>query len=141
MRDTFFFQIHRIQKTMFRRGNQIFQDEKIPLQLEQFPILLTAYALDGLSQQEIADITQRDKSSIQRTLVLLEKKGLVRIEQDANDKRRNLIYVTDGGRFLAEKIKQLMRRVESETFSVLAEDEKRIAIYNMKEIADKLEKD
>jgi len=140
MRDTFFFQIHRIQKSVFRRGNQIFQDEKVPLHLEQFPILLTAHAMEGLSQTDIADITHRDKSSIQRTLATLERKGLVKIVQDANDKRRNLIYVTDGGKFLAEKIKQLMKRAEEETFAVLSEDERNAAIISMKEIADKLEK-
>jgi DNA-binding MarR family transcriptional regulator len=140
MRDTFFFQIHRIQKVMFRRGNQIFQDEKVPLQLEQFPILLTAYALEGQSQQEIADITNRDKSSIQRTLVALERKGLVNIVQDPNDKRRNLIYVTDGGKYMAEKIKSLMKRAEQETFAVLGDDDREAAIAAIKDVADKLEK-
>jgi DNA-binding MarR family transcriptional regulator len=140
MKDTFFFQVHRIQKAVFRKGNQIFQEEKVPLQLEQFPILLTAHAIGGMSQQEIADVTSRDKSSIQRTLIALERKGLVRIEQDAEDKRRNLIYVTDAGKYLAEKIKLLMKRAEQETFAVLSDEDKKIAIYNMKEIADKLDR-
>lgn len=140
MRDTFFFQIHRIQKVIFRRGNHIFQEAKVPLQLEQFPILLTAHAMEGMSQQEIADVTHRDKSSIQRTLGTLEKKGLIKIVQDANDKRRNLVYVTEGGKFLAEKIKELMKRAEQEAFSVLDPEERENAIANMKEVADKLEK-
>jgi DNA-binding MarR family transcriptional regulator len=140
MRDTFFFQLHRIQKAMFRRGNQIFHEAKVPLQLEQFPILLTAHAMEGLSQQEIADVTHRDKSSIQRTLITLEKKGLIKIEQDAGDKRRNLIFLTDAGKLLAEKIKQLMKQAEQETFAVLSQYERESAIANMKDIADKLEK-
>lgn len=140
MQDTFFFQIHRIQKMVIRRGNQIFQDEKIPLHLEQFPILLTAYAMDGMSQTEIAEITHRDKSSVQRTLATLQRKGLLTIEQDAGDKRRNMVYLTDGGKFLANRIKQLMKRAEQETFAALTAEERTIAIYNMKEVADKLEK-
>ena len=140
LRDTFFFQLHRIQKAIFRRGNHIFQEAKVPLQLEQFPILLTAHAMEGLSQQEIADVTHRDKSSIQRTLGTLEKKGLIKIVQDANDKRRNLIYVTDGGKYLAERIKELMKQAEQETFAVLSEEERNAAIGSIKEIADRLEK-
>lgn len=139
MRDTLFFQIHRIQKSMFRKGNQIFQEAKIPLQLEQFPILLAAYAHDGLSQQEIADITHRDKSSIQRTLGTLERKGFLKIMQDANDKRRNLVYVTDAGKYMSESIKDLMKRMEEETFKVLETEERQEAIANMKRIADRLE--
>ena len=138
MRDTFFFQVHRIQKQVFRIGNRIFQEAKIPLQWEQFPMLLTVHAMEGLSQQEIADITHRDKSSIQRTLVALEKKGFLNISQDAADKRRNVVYATDAGKYMAEKIKDLMKKTETETFSVLSNEERTTAIVNMKELADKL---
>lgn len=140
MRNTFFFQIHRIQKAIFRKGNHMFQEANIPLQLEQFPILLTAYSVEGLSQQEIADVTHRDKSSIQRTLVALEKKGLLKIVQDPGDKRRNLVYVTDAGKYLSEQIKVLMQRAEEATFSVLSDEDRQAAIQNMRDIADKLEK-
>ena len=139
MRDTIFFQVHRIQKAIFRKGNHLFQEQKIPLQLEQFPILLTVHTLEGLSQKDIAEITHRDKSSIQRTLVVLEKRGFIRVVQDAADKRRNLVFVTDAGRYVAENIKEIMKQTEKETFSIFSESERAVAIKNIKEIADKLE--
>lgn len=140
IKDTFFFQIHRIQKTIFRKGNQMFQDAEIGLQVEQFPILMVAAAYDGLSQQEIADITRRDKSSIQRTVVALVKKNLLKVSQDADDKRRNMVYATEEGKLLSKRIKKLIKKAEDEAFSVLPEEEKQSAIKSLKEVADKLEK-
>jgi DNA-binding MarR family transcriptional regulator len=139
MKDTFFFQIHRIQKAIFRKGNQIFQEANVTLQMEQFPILLSAHAVEGMSQQEIADVTRRDKSSIQRTLVALEKKGLLEIRQDATDKRRNLVYVTKEGKALAVKIKKLLKKSEEAAFAILSDEERKSAITTLKEVADKLE--
>ena len=139
MRDTFMFQIHRIQKMVFRRGNHLIQEQQLPLQLEQCPILLTVNALEGLSQQEIADITQRDKSSIQRTLVALERKGLLRVVQDPSDKRRNLIYTTDEGKTISLKLKKLFKQVEQDVFAILSTEEQQRAILNIKGIADRLE--
>lgn len=141
MKDTFFFQIHRIQKTIFRKGNQMFQEAKIDLQVEQFPILVSVAALDGVSQQKIAEVTRRDKSSIQRTLVALEKKGLVTVEQDTEDKRRNLVYATQDGKLLAVKLKKILKKAEEEVFKVITEDEKQAAMRSLKDVANKLEQE
>ncbi len=139
MKDTFFFQVHRIQKLLFRRWQQMFQEASIPIQLEQFPILLTIYAHDKLSQQEIADITQRDKSSIQRSLVTLERKGMLRITPDENDKRKNLVSITEAGTYLSVQIREILRQAEAETFAIFSESERATAIEGIKAIADKLE--
>lgn len=140
MKDTFFFQAQRIKRVIFRNAKQMFKEENINLKVDQFPILLTVHALEGMSQQEIADVTERDKSSAQRTLVSLEKNGLVKIVQDATDKRKNLVYLTEEGKFIAKRIKILFKQAELQTFAVLSEDERNEALVHIKEIADKLEK-
>lgn len=140
MKDTFFFQAQRIKRVIFRNAKQMFKEENINLKVDQFPILLTVHALEGMSQQEIADVTERDKSSAQRTLVSLEKNGLVKIVQDSTDKRKNLVYLTEEGKFIAKRIKILFKQAELQTFAVLSEDERNEALVHIKEIADKLEK-
>ncbi|KAB2913300.1 MAG: MarR family transcriptional regulator [Bacteroidetes bacterium] len=140
MKDTFFFQAQRIKRVIFRNAKQMFKEENINLKVDQFPILLTAHALEGMSQQEIADVTERDKSSAQRTLVSLEKNGLVKIVQDSTDKRKNLVYLTEEGKFIAKRIKILFKQAELQTFAVLSEEERNEALVHIKEIADKLEK-
>ncbi len=140
MKDTFFFQAQRIKRVIFRTAKQLMKEENIDLKVDQFPILLTVHALEGMSQQEIADITERDKSSAQRTLVSLEKNGLVKIIQDDNDKRKNLVYLTEEGKSLAKKIKILFKQAEQQTFAILTEKERNEALVHIKEVADKLEK-
>jgi DNA-binding MarR family transcriptional regulator len=139
MQETFLFQTYRINRAIVRKGNKHLQDANLPLQLEQFPILMTIHTCEGLSQQEIADLTRRDKSSIQRTLTALHKKGLIKIMQDENDKRRNLVFITDEGRETGERIKGLMKKAEQEAFSILSDEERNKLIDYLKSVADKLE--
>jgi DNA-binding MarR family transcriptional regulator len=140
MKDTFFFQAQRIKRVIFRNAKMLLKEEDIDLKVDQFPILLTVHALEGMSQQEIADVTERDKSSVLRTLVSLEKNGLVQIVQDNNDKRKNLVYLTNEGKSLAQKIKVLFKQAEQQTFAILTDEERSEALVHIKEVADKLER-
>ncbi len=140
LKDTFFFQIHRMQKAFFRRGNHLMQESGIDLQLEQFPVLMTVHAMKSLSQREIADITMRDKSSVQRSVTVLQRKGLLVVEQDAVDKRKHIVTLSPEGSALAQKTKLLMRRADEEAFAFFTSEERGQAIQSMRDIADKLEK-
>ncbi len=140
LKDTFFFQLHRMQKAFFRHSNRLMQESGIDLQLEQFPVLMVVHAMKNPSQREIADVTMRDKSSIQRSVIALEKKGLLTIEQDGLDKRKHIIMTTPAGEELAKKTKLLILKAEEEVFSVFIDQERTQALQSMRDIADKLEK-
>ncbi|MFT4062481.1 MAG: MarR family transcriptional regulator [Edaphocola sp.] len=139
MHDTFFSQMHRIHSIMFRVSNRLIQEASVPVKMEQLPVFMTIFACGNVSQQEIADLLQRDKSSVQRTVVALEKKGLISINQDAKDKRKNILRSTAAGNFLGAQIKELMRKVEEEVFRAFDADEKKRVINSIKNAADKLE--
>jgi DNA-binding MarR family transcriptional regulator len=139
LQDTFFFQVHRMQKAFFRDGNRLLQESGIELQLEQFPIILTVEALKSVSQREIADITHRDKSSVLRSVNALQRKGLLTIEQDVVDKRKNIVSITKEGLAMTKKMKQLMRKADELAFKAFTESEKNQAMQSLRSIADKLE--
>jgi DNA-binding MarR family transcriptional regulator len=92
-----------------------------------------------ISQQEIADTVHRDKSSVQRTVVVLEKKGLISITPDKTDKRKNNLRTTKTGTFIALQIKDILHKVEEEIFSAFDSQDKLNTINTIKETADKLE--
>lgn len=48
-------------------------------------------------QQDMADILGKDKSSILRSIDLLEKRGLLQRLKDPNDRRKNIINITQLG--------------------------------------------
>ncbi|PBI83731.1 Multidrug resistance operon repressor [Flavobacterium sp. ACN2] len=136
--DSFFFQIHRIKRAIFRRTNALMNEAGITLQLEQLPLLMILHH-KSLSQRELSDKTMRDKSSILRSISALEKKNLVEVVKDKIDKRKNIVSLTDEGISLAKSIRSLMKRAEEEVMSVFSPKERIEALNAVRSYADKLE--
>ena|SRR6218665_1447706 len=136
--DSFFFQIHRIKRAIFRRTNALMTEEGITLQLEQLPLLMILNH-KSLSQRELSDKTMRDKSSILRSIIALEKKNLVEVVKDKTDKRKNIVSLTNEGMNLAKSIRSLMKRAEEEVMSVFTPKERIEALNAVRSYADKLE--
>ncbi|AWK06629.1 hypothetical protein HYN56_21305 [Flavobacterium crocinum] len=136
--DSFFFQIHRIKRAIFRRTNALMTDAGITLQLEQLPLLMILNQ-KSLSQRELSDKTMRDKSSILRSINALEKKNLVEVVKDKTDKRKNIVSLTNEGVNLAKSIRSLMKRAEEEVMSVFTPKERIEALNAVRFYADKLE--
>ncbi|MDR1582828.1 MAG: MarR family transcriptional regulator [Prevotellaceae bacterium] len=67
--------------------------------VESLGILLVVYYSSSLDviQQDIAEIIKKDKSVVLRQIDNLEKENLVQRIVDSNDKRRNIIKITNKG--------------------------------------------
>nr|WP_294788307.1 MarR family transcriptional regulator [uncultured Flavobacterium sp.] len=137
--DSFFFQIHRMKRAIFRRTNALMTEAGITLQLEQLPLLMILRH-QGLSQRELSDKTMRDKSSILRSITALEKKNLLEVVKDKIDKRKNIVSLTEEGFIMAKEIRALMKKAEDEVMSVFSPKERIEALEIVKSYADKLEK-
>lgn len=136
--ESFFFQIHRMKRTIFRHTNALMNEAGITLQLEQLPLIMILQS-DSRSQRELSDITMRDKSSILRSINALEKKGLVVVKKDKGDKRKNIVSLTDEGIDLAKNIRILMNRAEDEVLAVFSVKERSEALQTIRGYADKLD--
>lgn len=137
--DSFFFQIHRIKRTIFRHTNAMMNEAGINLQLEQLPLIMILQK-KNFSQRELSDMTMRDKSSILRSINALEKKALVEVQKDKEDKRKNIVSLTEEGINLAQKIRLLMKNAEDEVLSVFSAKERIEALETIRGYADKLDK-
>ncbi|RKR04625.1 MarR family transcriptional regulator [Flavobacterium sp. 90] len=136
--DSFFFQIHRMKRTIFRRTNALMNEAGINLQLEQLPLIMILQR-KNLSQRELSDMTMRDKSSILRSINALEKKALVEVQKDKDDKRKNVVSLTEEGINLAKNIRTLMKKSEDEVLSVFSAEERIEALETIRGYADKLD--
>lgn len=136
--DSFFFQIHRMKRTIFRHTNALMNEAGITLQLEQLPLIMILQS-DSRSQRELSDITMRDKSSILRSINALEKKALVVVKKDKGDKRKNIVSLTDEGIDLAKNIRILMNRAEDEVLAVFSVKERSEALQTIRGYADQLD--
>lgn len=140
LQDTFVFQMHRIMKAFMRHASVLVQNSGEDLQMDHFPVLMTLDAVKNLSQQEIADILMRDKSSVQRTISLLQRKGLVEISQDVHDKRKNIVNLTEKGLEKSLKSRQILQQIDHSAFADFTIKERGEAMQSIHAIAEKLEK-
>jgi DNA-binding MarR family transcriptional regulator len=79
------------------------QENGINITPEQYLVMDILWEKSSISQQNIADIIQKDKNSVTKIIDSLEKKNLVIRVVDKNDRRINKIELTEEGSAL-EKI-------------------------------------
>ncbi len=71
---------------------------------EQWSVLVNLGKKNGQSQQGLANLTCKDKTTMTRLIDNMEKHSLVVRIPDKSDKRQKLIYLTKKGRDLQEKL-------------------------------------
>ncbi|GGH59925.1 hypothetical protein GCM10011379_07240 [Filimonas zeae] len=118
------FQIGALNLRILRECNKIFKESNLPLEMDQIPVILSLYYLNGGTQQEVAQRIQRDKSSVNRTISFLQKNELVKASEDANDKRKTIIELTATGKKIAKKASELLENLDKSVTEVLTVKEK-----------------
>ncbi|MFT4031894.1 MAG: MarR family winged helix-turn-helix transcriptional regulator [Siphonobacter sp.] len=95
------------------------------IQLEQIQVLLTVYFMTDVkpSQQDVANMLQKNKAGIQRTIHTLERDGYLRIHPDKQDRRKNLVSTTPAGSIVVERVIESMEKIDSQVKSLLNEEE------------------
>ena len=73
------------------------KEHSINITFEMLEVMGCLWKKDGVNQQEIADLTLRDKSSMTYLLDNLIKRKLVKRSTDKNDRRNKLIFLTKEG--------------------------------------------
>jgi MarR family transcriptional regulator for hemolysin len=94
---------------MLGRMGKVFKRElneaQIDITLEQLGLLHAISENEqDVVQQDMADMMNKDKSAILRLIDSLEKKGLVVRSIDPQDRRKNLLFVTEQGMAVLVKI-------------------------------------
>lgn len=102
---------------------QQFRLNKIELSREQWTVLVQLWKKDGISQQVIADETGRDKPSTTRLIDRLEKDGYINRVADNNDRRSNLIFLTDKGKKAEKEAMDIANQVLHNITKELSEQE------------------
>jgi DNA-binding MarR family transcriptional regulator len=92
------------------------------LSLAQFDVLAKVNASEGLTQQELADRLLVTKGNVCQLLDRMEQNDLLVRRQDG---RANRVYLTAGGRRLAQEVLPEHEALIASLFSALAPDEQR----------------
>jgi DNA-binding MarR family transcriptional regulator len=97
-----------------RRLQRNFKQNGVEITIEQWSVLYHLWKQDGLNQQELCNATFRDKPSITRLVDNLEKLKLVKRISSKEDRRRNLIYLTETARKLQDQSMELANQTLNE---------------------------
>ena len=97
-----------------RRLQKNFKQNGVEITIEQWSVLYHLWKQDGVNQQELCNATFRDKPSITRLVDNLEKLKLVKRVSSKEDRRRNLIYLTETARKLQDQSMELANQTLNE---------------------------
>ena len=104
---------------------RIFKAYGFDITVEQWMILLVLWKQNGQTQQQIANIIGKDKGTVSPQLDGLEKRELIMRLQDKNDKRRNVVCLTQKGKDLEDELSPLgFANIEIARYGIPEEDMK-----------------
>ncbi len=114
--------------SMKQRITEDFRNGGFSLSPEQFLVMDTLWDEGVLTQQQIADITMRDKNSIVKLIDGLESRKLVQRVSNPSDRRQNLIKVTQYSKKIREKVEALAYESAREIMGDISKDDLKVFV-------------
>ena len=87
------------------------KEQGIDLTFEMIQVMRCLYRKDAVNQQDLANQTHKDKSSLSYLLNNMEKRNLIARTESHQDKRSKLIVLTEEGQALHQQIKIIVETV------------------------------
>jgi len=102
--------VRRADMALINRLNQNFRAAGFDITTEQYRVLVNLWNKDGQNQQELAEATRKNKTSMTRLINGLEKRNLVVRVPAREDQRNKLIYLTQKGKKLPFDLTKLAKK-------------------------------
>ena len=99
------------------------RDAEVPLTPEQFMLIDLLWNHGEMSQQQLADMMQKDKNSVTKLVDAIERKGFVVRKQNINDRRSNTLILTEKANQLKPGAKQKGISILDEMLTGISQDE------------------
>ena len=103
----------------------------VPLTPEQFILIDLLWNQGSMSQQQLADQMQKDKTSVTKLFDALERKGFVVREQNRQDRRSNTLVLTEKAEGLKQGAKQKGISILDEMLIGISEEELRTFLVTL----------
>lgn len=118
-----------------------FKRNNIEITFEMVQVMHCLWQEQGLSQQSLAEKTAKDKACMTNLLTNLEKKSWVKRLNDPSDGRNRLVYLTEEGEALSNRMRPLIKNLYEQAGEKM--NEKRLIssiheLTKLNEIFDKL---
>jgi len=131
--------VGKISTAINRTFLRSFALEGIDISMEQWSVLACLWQKDKVTQQTLCSLTSKDKPSMTRLIDKLEKRNLVTRVSDHNDRRINLIHLTESGTALQQKATELVQKIVTKTLNNISDEELTTARIVLKKIMNNLQ--
>lgn len=121
-----------------RRLQKNFKQSGIEITIEQWSVLYHLWKEDGLSQQELCIRSFRDKPSITRLVDNLEKLKLVKRVASKQDRRINLVYLTEAAQKLQQETMDMANQTLNEALEGVSKEDIEMCKGVLQQVYDNL---
>lgn len=104
-------QVFRTRMAFRRAMQRTLKRNNAGITFEMLQVLSSLWHEQGITQQVLAERTAKDKACLTNLMNNLEKKGYVRREEDPNDRRSKLVFLTNEGEEFRNQIRPILDQV------------------------------
>jgi DNA-binding MarR family transcriptional regulator len=129
------FQAHQaMRQEMYRRFARL----GLEITPEQWAVLVRLWERDGRSQNDLSEVTLRDKHTISRMLDGMVDRGWVERRPDPSDGRSKLVFLTRTGLALEARLVPLAEELVHEMLRGIDADELQLTLQTLRKMAENL---
>ena len=132
--------ITQIKQRSERIFERLLQQNGIELSGGQGRILFVLWQQDGLTMTEISRQTSLAKNTLTVVLDGMVKKGIARREQNPNNRRETLVYLTDRARALQDRYEAVSEQMTTIFYNGFSENEQKTCDHYLLRILTTLTK-
>lgn len=110
-------------RALFRQSGREFENQELNLSPEQHFLLRILTSQEESIQSDLAEIMQKDKSAIMRHVDQLEKTGYVVRVNDAVDRRKKHIVITESGVAVLKKCEDVIANLMQKNLKGVSEED------------------
>lgn len=128
-------QVGFLMRVAMQRHTAIFTSHMIEkLTQTQFAALAKLYEVGPCSQNHLGRLIYLDAATIKGVVDRLAARRLLTVMNDANDRRRRAVALTDRGRQLIVAAMAVAAQITAETLDPLTADEQRLVVKLLKKL-------
>lgn len=119
--------VKKYMATMLRKHD-------VPLTPEQFMLIDLLWNFGEMTQQELADLMQKDKNSVTSLVDAIERKGFVVRRQSKTDRRSNTLVLTEKAELLKPGAKEKGISILDKMLEGISEEELRAFLATLRKL-------
>lgn len=113
--------LRKLSERLMLEMGTIYKSKNIEFEPGWFHIMYLLAENEKMSITQISDMLQVSHPSVIQVVGVLEKRDIVKISIDSNDKRKRMVELSDNGTSLLELIKPIWKEIDQMMIAFLSE--------------------